>query len=184
LVLAALLASYAALLPRIEAARSAQEQRLAAVQQAPQRRFYALAKSVEDAACSRSPARVEDAVSCAIELLAQAPRFAFDTEYGNAIHYSSIVLGRDALLHGEIDNACQYLRAAGHAPSSPQLAMYGPDMTLARELLLKGQKEVVFEYFELCNKLWLNQNRQALVRWSSDIDSGRIPNFGSLGDCE
>ena len=44
--------------------------------------------------------------------------------------------------------------AAGATPGSPQLDSFGPNMTLAKELLEKGQPDVVLHYFALCKNFW------------------------------
>ena len=55
---------------------------------------------------------------------------------------------------------------------------FGPNMSLASDLLEKGEREVVLEYFELCRKFWqLDMGR--LDKWSQEIKSGTIPNFGA-----
>jgi hypothetical protein len=58
----------------------------------------------------------------------------------------------------------------------------GPNMGLAKDLLEKGEKQVVLDYFELCRKLWSNGGAQ-LDQWSQQVKDGKIPNFGgSLSD--
>jgi hypothetical protein len=55
---------------------------------------------------------------------------------------------------------------------------FGPNMSLAKDLLEKGEREVVLEYFELCRKFWkLHTGR--LDDWSRDVKAGRIPDFGA-----
>ena len=48
-------------------------------------------------------------------------------------------------------------------------------MMLDKELLEKGQRDVVLEYFELCKKFW---NKDTLEKWAEVVKSGRIPEFG------
>jgi hypothetical protein len=50
-------------------------------------------------------------------------------------------------------------------------------MTLAKELLEKGQTEVVLEYFDLCAKFWRYQPR--LSEWTIAVKQGAIPDFGA-----
>jgi hypothetical protein len=96
---------------------------------------------------------------------------------GNRTHYGNIFLGRVALLRDDIDSAKEHLISAGKTTGSPQLNSFGPDMTLARELLKVDKKEVVLEYFELCRKFWVHQ-LDKLDDWKVLVEGGRIPDFG------
>lgn len=96
---------------------------------------------------------------------------------GNAIHHGNLVLGRLALLDSDVERAKSCLLAAGRTPGSPQLDSFGPDMTLAKELLERKEQIVVFEYFELCKKFWeLHSGR--LEQWANEVKAGNIPDFG------
>jgi hypothetical protein len=53
-------------------------------------------------------------------------------------------------------------------------------MALAKELLEKGEREVVLEYFELCKNFWTGTNQhQKLDQWAGEVKKGRIPDFGA-----
>lgn len=99
-------------------------------------------------------------------------------DYGNIVHEAHTALGRIALREGDIAEAKRQLLEAGRTPGSPQLNSYGPDMTLARDLLAKGEHEVVLDYFELCRRFWKDE-AHLLDRWSQDVREGRRPDFGS-----
>ncbi|MEM8947647.1 MAG: RNA polymerase subunit sigma-24, partial [Planctomycetota bacterium] len=60
---------------------------------------------------------------------------------------------------------------------SPQMDSFGPNMTLAKELLEKGEKEVVLEYFELCRTFW-DMGHGRLDQWAKDVKAGNTPVFG------
>lgn len=96
---------------------------------------------------------------------------------GNRIHQGNLILGRIALAEGNVDEAKSRLLLAGRTPGSPQLNSFGPNMLLARELLERGETEVVLEYFELCQKFWKSPRRE-LEQWVDDVKSDRIPRFG------
>jgi len=99
--------------------------------------------------------------------------------YGNNIHQGNIILGKIALASNDLDEAKRRLIDAGKTPGSPQLNSFGPDMALANELLQKGEKDVVLEYFELCSKFWKRSKYlQKLHKWSAEVKEGRIPDFG------
>ncbi|WP_146580559.1 RNA polymerase subunit sigma-24 [Neorhodopirellula pilleata] len=96
---------------------------------------------------------------------------------GNRIHHGNLVLGRIALTQGRIDEAKSRLLLAGKTNGSPQLNSFGPNMLLAKELLERGEKEVVLNYFELCKEFWKSPRRQ-LEHWIDVVKSDRIPEFG------
>jgi hypothetical protein len=119
-----------------------------------------------------------DAKLFAEELEHLAPQYPKDWNYGNAIQDFNIVLGRLALKAGNVDEAKKRLIAGGHSPGSPQMNSFGPNMSLAAELLNKKEDTVVFEYFDLCKKFWKMEGGK-LDQWKSDVKSGRLPNFGA-----
>jgi len=73
------------------------------------------------------------------------------------------MLGRVALVQGDIDTAESELLAAARVPGSPQLASFGPNMQLAFELLQAGRREAVLEYFRLCGDFWEMSRSQLRV---------------------
>ena len=96
---------------------------------------------------------------------------------GEHIHHGNLVLGRIALAEGDIEEAKRRLIAAGKTPGSASLNSFGPKMMLAKELLQKGEKEVVLEYFRLCARFWeMGQDR--LEEWSDLVKADRVPDFG------
>lgn len=120
---------------------------------------------------------IEKAKAHSKELLKMAQQYPKDWNYGNAIFYGNFVLGRIAVQRGDLKQAGQYLLAAGGTPGSPNLDSFGPNMTLAKELLEKGESGVVLEYFALCRKFWEDGRRQ-LDEWSAAVRRGEVPNFG------
>lgn len=110
------------------------------------------------------------------ELLKEADSNRADWNYGNAIHHGNIVLGRVALAKGDVKAACDDLIKAGETTGSPVLDSFGPNMSLAKELLEKGEKATVLKYFELCGKFW---NSKKLDEWKADVNAGRVPDFGA-----
>ena len=95
---------------------------------------------------------------------------------GNAVHHGNLILGRLALAAGNLTKAKKHLIEAGKTPGSAQLNSFGPNMMLAKELLEKGEKEIVLEYFQLCSKFW-KMKRDRLKQWTDDVEKGRVPNF-------
>jgi tetratricopeptide (TPR) repeat protein len=97
---------------------------------------------------------------------------------GNAIHKGNLVLGRLALRAGDVPKARSYLLAAGRTPGSPQLDSFGPNMTLAREFLKHGERNVVLQYFQECAAFW-QMGQENLKQWSEEVKAGQIPDFGA-----
>ncbi len=112
------------------------------------------------------------------ECLLIAKKYENGISYGNAIYNGHITLGRIELRRGNISDAKQHLVLAGKTPGSPSLATFGPNMLLARELLEKGEKEIVFEFFQLCEEFW-ESGLKELKKWKKQVRNGEIPYFGA-----
>jgi hypothetical protein len=125
-----------------------------------------------------SKGNLDNARSIADRLLREAPNWEKNWNYGNAIQAANIVLGRIALGEGDLDGAKKHLLAAGKTPGSPQLNSFGPDMTLALEFLARGEKDVVLEYFDLCEKFW-DRRFSKLDEWRKEIRAGNTLEFGA-----
>lgn len=172
--------AFTALLPRLErGAARREEQRWRDVLAGPSQRFFEATRIADQAARSGDYSTVVRGKPVALELLRTKDGFRFDWNYGNAVHYANLVLGRIALHDDDLAAARQYLLAAGDTPGSPQLRDYGPDMTLAAEMLNRGETETVLRYFELCDRFWLNRDRNRIKEWSAAVRSGRPPDFGA-----
>jgi hypothetical protein len=148
--------------------------RLAAAD-SPELRFLALGDAAKE---SFAAGRKEDAQRYAQELVTLLPDFRQHHLYPVAFHDANMILGRIAVKEGRIDEAKRYLIQASQTPGSPQLMNYGPNMSLAKDLLEKGERQVVLDYFEQCRKFWVNQDG-LLDRWSKQVKEGKIPDFGA-----
>jgi hypothetical protein len=140
-----------------------------------QERFYALNDAAKQ---SFVLGKTEDARSYASNLLALLPQFPNDWNYGNAVQDANLVLGRIAVQEGRMEDAKRHLLEAGKSPGSPQMNSFGPNMSLAKDLIEKGERDVVLKYFELCRKFW-QMDRGRLDHWSQDLKAGKIPDFGA-----
>ena len=110
------------------------------------------------------------------EIALQGPPSGWN--YGNRIHHGNLILGRIALREGDIAEANTRLIRASKTPGSPQLKSFGPNMTLAKELLETGERDVVIEFFRLCAKFW-DMEQGKLDEWAALVEEGKIPDFGA-----
>jgi hypothetical protein len=113
----------------------------------------------------------------ALESLSQGSTNKADPSFSDSIHHGHIVLGRIALLSGDLAEARQQLIQAGQTSGSPVLGSFGPNMILAKELLEKGERDAVIQYFQECANFWKNQSK--LDEWTATVKAGGIPNFGA-----
>jgi len=139
-------------------------------------RFYALHRLAETAF---DAGRLDKAEKYANELLALAPQYSKDWNYGNAIYYGNMVIGRVALRRDMgFAVAKRSLLAAGKTPGSPQLNSFGPNMSLAKDLLSMGQRDTVLQFFASCHNFWKHE-RGRLDAWSATVMRGGTPDFGA-----
>lgn len=59
-----------------------------------------------------------------------------------------------------------------------QLNSFGPNMLLAKELLLAGERDAVLAYIDACGRFW-EHDAGSLWAWRRIINAGGIPNFGA-----
>lgn len=138
-------------------------------------RFEALCAAIDKAKNTGDP---NDARELAEELERLAPKYKGKSSYGNAVQDSNQILGRIALASGKMDEAKKRLLASADSDGSPTMNSFGPNMTLAKELLRNGEKDVVLQYFDLCRKFW-KRHVDTLDRWTEDVKNGRLPEFGA-----
>jgi predicted Zn-dependent protease len=141
----------------------------------PAERFYALGDAAKTAFEAGQYGKAKDHAS---ELERLAPKYPHDWNYGNAIQDFNVVQGRLALRDGKVDEAKAHLLAAGRSPGSPQMNSFGPNMSLANDLLQRGERDTVLQYFELCRKFW-SFHKERLDAWSTLVQAGKIPDFGA-----
>ena len=97
--------------------------------------------------------------------------------HGNLVFALHQLLGRIALAQGDVKAAAAQLIASGKTAGSPQLNSFGPGMSLALELLRKGERAAVIEYLELCAKFW-SRGGSKVSDWKTQIEKGETPDFG------
>ena len=92
--------------------------------------------------------------------------------FGDIIYDINVIQGRIALRQNRISNAKIFLLESGKSPGSAVLGSFGPSLILDRELLEKGEKEVVLEHLDQIRKFW---GGKELDQWKKDIEEGKIP---------
>jgi hypothetical protein len=139
------------------------------------KRFYLMTRLTPAALAA---GETEKAKSYALILLQQAATLPNDWNYGNAIEVGNIVLGLIALKANDVTEAKRLLLESASSPGSPQMNSFGPNMLLAKELLAKGERAAVIEYFGFCAKFW-KMDRGRLAEWKAVAMEGGIPDFGA-----
>jgi hypothetical protein len=99
-----------------------------------------------------------------------------DWDSGNVLHEMHILLGRVALESGDLDEADRQLLRAARTPGSPQLDSFGPDWTLARDLLARGRREAVSAYVLRVGTFW-ESGAERLAEWKKALADGGTPKF-------
>ena len=112
------------------------------------------------------------------ELLKIAEPHPTDQNYGQALHDGNMILGRLDLKQNNIAKARIHLLKAGHTPGGGTLSSFGPNMSLAKDLLERGEKATVIEYLQLCKNFW-SYPRNPIDTWLQAIQAGKIPDFGA-----
>jgi len=141
----------------------------------------------------------DQSAALARALLKSNADYPTDWNYGNALHVGHLALGRSALAAGDIHEAEKQLLlsvdrkglpygmelirrsddTAIERPrwkASPVMDSFGPDMVLAKELLLRGDTEAVIKYFDLCAAFWMHTEK--LAAWRVTVQQGGVPDFG------
>lgn len=137
-------------------------------------RYYALAGMAK----TEVNKDINNAKKLAEELLHLASTKPKDWNYGNAIHDGNMVLGQVALREGDLEKAAQYLLKSGATKGSPQLNSFGPNMSLAKELVEANRPDAVLEYLKLCSTFW-KMSRDRLEVWTFQVQNGKVPDFGA-----
>lgn len=138
-------------------------------------RFYALGPAAKNAL---REGKTDEARKYATELEGMLPTHKAQGHIGSAIQDANQVLGRIALAEGKVEEAKNRLLASADSKGSPVLNSFGPNMQLAKDLLEKGEKDVVLEYFKRCGTFW-EMGEDKLAAWTEAVRQGKIPDFGA-----
>jgi hypothetical protein len=114
------------------------------------------------------------------QLLEAASRPRLPRSMGDETHIGHLVLGRVALASGDLDAAKHHLLESARTTGSPVLGSFGPKMTLAKDLLERGEREAVLNYLELCTGFWKIGNQDGrLSKWIEAVREGGTPVFSA-----
>ena len=89
-----------------------------------------------------------------------------------------MVLGQVAIRNGDTDGAKSYLLTSKTTTGAATLNSFGPNMSLAKDLLDAGERDSVLTFFDECRVFWKLDNG-ALDKWSNQVRNGQTPNFGA-----
>lgn len=142
--------------------------------ESPRMRCWWLIDACKDAFDS---AQFSMAYSLATELLSVGLETCPVHAYGDACHDANMVLGRLAVRRGEIDLALVHLAKSARCVSSPKLSTFGPNLSLARDLLEAGRASAVLDYLRSIGRLW-EMDYGRLAAWILEIEEGKTPDFG------
>ena len=98
----------------------------------------------------------------------------------DAVSKGHMILGRIALREAELSEARKQLLEAVDVTSEAArgpLSTSGPNMLLAKELLDRGEKDTVLEFFKRCREFW-TFGKEKLDAWSWQVSQGETPDFG------
>lgn len=145
-------------------------------------RFYKLADLARLAYEAGEPDRAREYAQL---LLTEAPKYEGQFGYQTGVHHANIILGRVALKEGNVRKAREHLlqsaraaafsRPLGFGPA--RLSSFGPNMSLAGELLARGERDAVLQYLEQCRVFW-DSGQETIEKWSGEIRAGKTPDFG------
>lgn len=140
-------------------------------------------------ACLEAGRNLDEAQVVARQMLAHTRSNTWN--YGNVVYDAHSALGRIALRQGDRATARQELRAAGQTPGSPQLNSFGPQFTLARELLEQAEpadREAVVAFLGDVARFCANPDQAPAYRkadllkakakfetWQEEIRAGKLP---------
>lgn len=143
--------------------------------------FYSLSERLGRAVKAKDCPKME---SLAGELLAIAPYYSSNWNYGNAIFDGHMALASCAVKEKKIDSAINHINEASKTPGSPQLSTFGPpyrDMSVLSDLLKEGRKKEVMVFLSNLKRFWDSEFSQDYFDfWEKEIEQNRIPKFDAI----
>lgn len=97
----------------------------------------------------------------------------------DSVHSANTVLGLIALNRGDVNEAKRRLIASAGAVRSARQKLAGPDIELAKGLLMRGEAYSVLEYFEKYRWSWTMRGAP-IDMWVNQIKRNEMPSFHLL----
>jgi len=151
---------------------------------------YAAKAALEAGEKEKARSYANEALAGAAEMAAfyKGLKYTAPRRFGGipaADYYGNFVLGRLALLDGDIRSAERYLIASGKADGEGDavLSSYGPNLSLALEVLKHGDdqsREAVLQFLDEIKVFW-NSKPSYYDQWKAQIVAGEMPNFEAVG---
>ena len=87
--------------------------------------------------------------------------------------------GLFALEADRVEEAKLHLLQSVGIPRSPVVFAFGPNMLLAKQLLERGERLVLYQFFSLCKLCWWFPFRwYRVAQWRGAMLRGELPDFG------
>jgi len=163
---------------RMEMSGHCQEELSAALAADPdgESRFHTLPDAAGAALEAGHPAT---ASAYACEALAMTGKMKDNWYLPIALHKAWTVLGGVALAAGRTEEAKTCLLASGRITHNDQSSWFGPNLALASDLSLRGERKAVVRFLDLCMK-WDSNNVETgqLKDHRALLNGDRAPDFG------
>ena len=128
---------------------------------------------------SGRPAEARTLIGTVREQLAtRAERGDDAANWSDVPEHVAVVEGRLALLDGDWAAARGRLLASARVLTAPTQLSFGPNMTLARDLLATGDTATVRVYFDALDTTWTD-GAETVAEWRGALDRGAAPDFGA-----
>ncbi len=100
----------------------------------------------------------------ATDLLESVKKCTTDQDFGWAIHSAHTVLGNIAMKNDDTQKALSHLDQSTAFDTSAIFELVGPDMSLAKALLLDGHNEAVIHFLERCGRRITQPEHQKILQ--------------------
>jgi hypothetical protein len=118
--------------------------------------------------------RFDKAVASANAVILMSEKHRNSDLYGGAINEAHTILGRVALINGDLAKAKYHLVQSVRDIASPTMCSFGPSLDLAKDLVNAGEKHCVLDYLDKCELLCgVNNLRAFKVRFAANHGAER-----------
>lgn len=94
------------------------------------------------------------------------------TTKGGMLHEYHTLMGRHLVREGNLEGAKQQLTLSIDLPPDAVMQSFGPNTSLALDLLLKGENTAVLTYLDGCSRFWKEEPIQI---WKTKINANKMP---------